>query len=239
MGFFGSGKKKECSFCGGKAGFLSGSALADGERICDRCAESRTSAWAELAKLDKPGAEAHMAQLAAQRAAFAAAGGEASDVEFPITFFNETRDVIRFHDDIGAFSVTPRITPRPAEFFRYDQIASYKPLTENPLLSRSDDYVLRRVGLEINLTDHPWASRLELLFAERLKQDRVDLVLRELGQLTAKLDQIFGIPEVAGLATSVAGAFGVRADIARQVYPDWAENAAKWTPLADAVLPRA
>lgn len=237
MGLFGGGdKKKTCSFCGGKAGFFGSTTLQDGEKICNKCSQG-VSSFVDLAQLDTAGVS-HQKEVHQRMAEFVRASGMAENgathPRWP-TYRSFPMGRVMIDPGLGLFAMQDLAQEgAPVEVIRLDQLASYTPRTENPFLHKADGYALARVGFRVILQNHPYLSEAEVIFAKRVVEGDVAELVADVNDLASRFDKAIGLPEVAGLATSVAGAFGVQTDIGRKVEPTSATRLAEVTALANA-----
>lgn len=238
--FGGGGKKKACSFCGGKAGFLNSKTLTDGERICDDCAAD-ASPYANLAEFDTAGVN-YQREVHQRMSDFLDNVGTSVDAT-TLPRWGRYKGIkmgsVTLYPDLGMFLIRDFTKKHEAfELFRFDHLVSFSPKTEDPLMHKSNPGELHRVGFEVKFANHPYLTKLEQRFAQMLKGRDVDQLVTDANELASEFDQVLGIVEVAGLATSVAGAFGVRADIARKVGPQYCPNLPELSKRADEAIQR-
>lgn len=238
MGLFGGGgKKKTCSFCGGKAGLLNSWTLTDGEKICNQCAKGISTFVAvnELGSADVT----YQKDVHERMAAFVAEADSSGAISHPRWLFHRSYPLgkMTIYPELGMFSMQKLETGEtPVELLRFDQLAKYSPRTENPMFYKSDTYALKRVGFLVRLQGHPYLAEAEVEFAKNVEKSNVDELVKDVADLASGFDRLLGIPEVAGLAGSVAGAFGLQADLPREVNSALAANLAELTQRADAAI---
>lgn len=235
MGLFGGGKKKTCAFCGGKAGFLSSTTLTDGERICSNCEEG-LSPFLQTSDFDSAAIPGLNESYGRVRAFLQEIAADPDAITFPRwdRYPVARAALLTIHPNIGMFTLRDAYAPRgEGELFRFDQLTGYRPSTAPSLLQSSDDHTMSKAGFRIELGSHPYLSGAEVKFASRVPEQYVQDVVTAVNDIASRFDRLLGIPEVAGLVTSVAGVFGVRTDVAREVIPATASKLAELTRLAD------
>jgi hypothetical protein len=240
VALFGGGKKKTCTFCGGKAGLFSSRKMADGELVCDSCRED-ASAWLEAEAVDRARMAANMEQMKRNDAFLLAALGnytEQSHMDEKFHFATHHGRVL-FFDEIGMFGLedTDR-DPSRVELFRYDQIAEYTSRTANPLMYKSEDFPMKRAAVEFKLRGHPFLESVEVQYVDRVGEEAKDFVVYAVNDTIKHFDEILG-PPAKRLPDPVTVMFGnTFADVGRKVGPEQAERIAALTQLADAAEER-
>ncbi len=239
MAFFGGGKKKkECTFCGGKAGLFTSRKGADGEYVCDSC-RMDASAWLEIESSDRARVAANMEQMKRNDAFLFAALGNYNEVSYMEESVRELtqRGRVVFYDELGMFGIEDlHNDPSRVELFRYDQIVSYKPKFGSGLKSGDETYPIKKTVMILELKNHPFLEKVEVLCYERAIPEVILWVEGPITKTMLHFDRVLGAPKNVPLP--VSSAFGNWVGNGRKIAPEQAETIAALTQAADAAEQR-
>lgn len=155
--------KQECAFCGAEVGMLGRTKIKNDEYICNKCTHG-CSMHIRLGRLTKEELAGHMEYMKRQDRLFNEVLKDAKCETIPLFV---TDQAIAFYDDYGMFRIVDRDKDRdedrPAELFRYDQVASYEEYWEEDEPSeKGKEKVFREYGVKItlvNMMDKQWDLR--------------------------------------------------------------------------------